>query len=309
MALLSVIIPSYNEEENIENTTNTIRQILQDNHIDYELLFIDDGSRDQTFARILEQSQLDERVIGIRFSRNFGKEACIFAGLEKARGDCCAVMDCDLQHPPATLVDMYRLWEEGYQVIEGVKSTRGKESFFYKISAKLFYKLISRVTHFDMEKSSDFKLLDRQVVDALLTVKENQTFFRALSYWVGFKSTRIEYEVAERKFGKSKWSLSGLMRYAINNVSSFTAAPLHIVTACGTVMIVFSIILFVYTLVQYIIKNTVEGLTTVIILILIIGGAIMISLGIIGFYLGKIYDEVKSRPRYIISQQTDQLKK
>lgn len=309
MSLLSVIIPSFNEEENIENTAETLRRILLDNHIDYELIFVDDGSRDKTFTRILEQAQQDARVLGIRFSRNFGKEACIFAGLEKARGDCCAVMDCDLQHPPATLVDMYRLWEEGYQVIEGVKSARGKESFFYKISAKLFYKMISKVTHFDMEKSSDFKLLDRQVVDALLTVRENQTFFRALSYWVGFKSVRIEYEVAERKFGKSKWSLGGLMRYAINNVSSFTAAPLHIVTACGAVMIVFSIILFIYTLVQYIIQNTVEGLTTVIILILIIGGAIMISLGIIGFYLGKIYDEVKGRPRYIISQQTDQFKK
>ena len=247
--------------------------------------------------------------MGIRFSRNFGKEACIFAGLEKAQGDCCVVIDCDLQHPPKTMVEMYRLWEQGYQVVEGVKKARGKESLPYKLSAKLFYKLISKATHFDMEKSSDFKLLDRQVVDALLTVKENSTFFRALSYWVGFKSIQIEYEVEDRQFGESKWSLGSLIRYAINNVSAFTATPLHIVTVCGAVLIVFSIALFIYTIVQYISKNTVEGLTTIIILQLIIGGAIMLSLGIIGFYLGKVYDEVKSRPRYIIAQETAPLKK
>ncbi len=309
MSLLSVILPSFNEEANIANTATVIGKILEDNQIEYELIFIDDGSKDQTYSCILEQAQKNSRVVGLRFSRNFGKEACIFAGLERAKGDCCAVMDCDLQHPPKTLVEMYRLWEQGYQVVEGVKKARGKESILYKISAKLFYKMISKVTHFDMEKSSDFKLLDRQVIDALLRVRENKTFFRALSYWVGFKSTQVEYEVEERKFGESKWSLRSLVRYAVNNVTSFTAAPLYLVMIFGAVLLVFSAIILVYTIIQYIIGNTVAGLTTLITLLLIIGGSIMISLGIIGFYLGKIYDEVKGRPRYIIAQNTDELKR
>ena len=307
MSLLSVVIPSFNEEANIANTTKTISEILTANKIDYELIFVDDGSKDRTFECILEESKQDRRVVGVRFSRNFGKEACIFAGLEKASGDCCAVMDCDLQHPPKTLVEMYRLWEDGYQIIEGVKKSRGKESIFYKLSAKLFYKMISKVTKFDMEKASDFKLLDRQVVDALLSVQEKKTFFRALSYWVGFKNISIEYEVEKRRFGESKWSLGGLIHYAFDNVSSFTAAPLNIITVLGVILLLISFVLMIYTLVQYIIGNTVAGLTTIILLLLIIGSAVMISLGIIGFYLGKVYDEVKSRPRFVISQETDDM--
>ena len=306
MSVLSVIIPSFNEEENIRRTAETVARILTENGVDYELIFVDDGSSDATYARVTDAARQDSRVVGLSFSRNFGKEACIFAGLERARGDCCAVMDCDLQHPPETLVEMYRLWEQGYQVIEGVKKQRGSESLLYKLSARTFYRLISRATRFDMERSSDFKLLDRQAVDVLLSLQERQTFFRALSYWVGFRTAQVEYDVAERKYGQSKWSLRKLVRYALDNVTSFTAAPLHLITLLGVLLLVFSAVLLVYSLVQYFTGQTVAGLTTLITLLLIIGGTIMISLGIIGFYLAKIYDEIKGRPRYIVARPTDQ---
>ena len=305
MSVLSVIIPSFNEEENIQRTAETVGRVLTENGIDYELIFVDDGSTDATYDRIGDQARRDSRVVGLGFSRNFGKEACIFAGLERARGGCCAVMDCDLQHPPETLVEMYRLWEQGCQVVEGVKKQRGSESLLYKLSARTFYRLISRATRFDMERSSDFKLLDRQAVDALLSLRERQTFFRALSYWVGFRTAQVEYDVGERKYGRSKWSLRKLVRYALDNVTSFTAAPLHLITLLGMLLLVFSAVLLIYSLVQYFTGRTVAGLTTLITLLLIIGGTIMISLGIIGFYLAKIYDEIKGRPRYIVARTTD----
>ncbi|MFQ9509615.1 MAG: glycosyltransferase family 2 protein [Lachnospiraceae bacterium] len=223
MSLLSVVIPSFNEELNILHTAETVARVLEDNHIDYEIIFVDDGSKDDTYNKIREAGAKTPKVRGAKFSRNFGKESCIFAGLSLATGDCCVVMDCDLQHPADVVPRMYKLWKEGYDVIEGVKKSRGKESIAHKMSAGLFYKLISRCSGIDMERSSDFKLLDRKVVDTLLTLQERNTFFRALSFWVGFRAITIEFEVAEREFGTTKWSIKSLAKYAINNVTSFSA--------------------------------------------------------------------------------------
>ena len=307
MSLLSVVIPSYNEEENIASTAEAIGTILSDAKIDYELLFVSDGSTDGTYAEVCRLSETDERVKGLQFSRNFGKEAAIFAGLSAAGGDCVAVIDCDLQHPPETLVEMYRLWEEGYEVVEGIKSSRGKESIFYKMFAGIFYGIMSSLMKMDLNATSDFKLLDRKAVEALLSLNESNTFFRALSFWVGFKSTQVEYDVKERAKGKSKWSFSGLVKYAITNTTSFTTAPLRLIGIVGSLMVVFSVILGIQTLVNYFLGTAVKGFTTVILLLLLIGGCIMISLGIIGHYLGRIYEEVKNRPRYIIRERTTNL--
>ena len=307
MGHLTVVIPSYNEEENIENTAKTIGDILQSAGIEYDLMFVSDGSKDATFAKIKELSASDSRIKGLQFSRNFGKEAAIFAGLSKSSGDCVAVMDCDLQHPPKTLVEMYRLWEEGYEVVEGIKSSRGKESLIHKMFVGIFYGIMSQLMKIDMNSTSDFKLLDRKVVDALLSLNESNTFFRALSFWAGFNSISVEYEVQERKMGKSKWSFSGLVHYAISNTTSFTTAPLRIIAIVGMIMVVFSIILGGQTLINYFMGTAVEGFTTVILLLLMIGGCIMVSLGIIGHYLGRIYEEVKGRPRYIIRETTENL--
>lgn len=305
MAVLSVVLPAYNEEQNIANTANVLSAMFKEQGIEYELVFVSDGSKDGTYAEILKAASNDVRIKGAQFSRNFGKEAAIFAGLELAGGDAVVVMDCDLQHPPETILKMWDKWKDGAEVVEGIKSDRGRESLGYKLSAGLFYKIMSRLIRMDMSSSSDFKLLDRRVVDVLLALPERNTFFRALTFWAGFRTESVEYEVRERQFGKSKWSLWSLMKYAINNATSFSTLPLQLVTVFGVVSILGSVILFVQTLVRYFMGNSVEGFTTVILLILIIGGFIMLSLGIIGHYIARIYEEVKGRPKYIISQVTE----
>lgn len=304
MALMSVVIPSYNEEANVARAAEVIGKTLREAGIEYELVFVSDGSKDTTFAIVKELSEQDAHVQGIQFSRNFGKEAAVFAGLEVAKGDCVAVIDCDLQHPPATLVEMYKLWEEGYEVVEGIKSSRGKESLIHKMFVGIFYGIMSKLMKLDMNATSDFKLMDRKVVDALLALTEKNTFFRALSFWVGFRSTSVSFEVQERVAGESKWSFMGLVKYAISNTTSFTTVPLQFITGIGCLSIIFSVIVGIQTLVKYFMGTAVEGFTTVIILLLIIGGCIMVSLGIIGHYLARIYEEVKGRPRYIISERT-----
>lgn len=304
MAVLSIVLPAYNEEQNIANTVKVLSEILEQNKIDYELVFISDGSRDGTYAEIVKAAAENPRVKGAEFSRNFGKEAGIFAGLELASGDAVIVMDCDLQHPPQLIPQMWKLWQDGVEVVEGVKSDRGKESLGYKLSAGLFYRIMSKLIKIDMSASSDFKLLDRKVVDVLLGLPERNTFFRALSFWAGFRTESLSYEVQERQFGKSKWSFWSLMKYAISNVTSFSTLPLQLVTVLGMISILFSVVLAIQTLVRFLMGNSLGGFTTVILLILIIGGFLMLSLGIIGHYIARIYEEVKGRPKYIISKVT-----
>ena len=226
----------------------------------------------------------------------------MFAGLEKASGDCCVIIDCDLQHPPEKIVEMYRLWEQGYEVVEGIKEDRGEESGLHKFAANSFYGLISKATGMDMSSSSDFKLLDRKVVDTLNSLPERNVFFRALSFWVGYKKTSVSYCVQERTEGVSKWSTKSLIKYALTNISSFSSAPLHIVTVLGFIMLAVAFVLGIIALVQKISGVALGGFTTVILLLLFSASVIMISLGIIGYYIARIYDEIKGRPRYIISR-------
>ena len=303
--ILSVIIPAYNEQENVEHTAQVIARILKDNDIDYEILFIDDGSIDGTYPAIERAKQQDDLVKGVRFSRNFGKESCIFAGLEQAKGDCAVVIDSDLQQPPELIPRMYQLWQQGYQVVEGIKSERGHESMLHRAFAKLFYRVISGGSQMNLVASSDYKLLDRKVIDVLNQLPERATFFRALSFWVGFQSTSIPYEVEKRQRGKTKWSRRQLFSYAVSNIVSFSSFPLHLVTVLGTVLLAASFVLGIQTLYNFFSGHAVAGFTTVILLLLIIGGAIMLSLGVIGYYISKIFDEVKARPRYIIREKTD----
>ncbi|MGL6104545.1 glycosyltransferase family 2 protein [Romboutsia sp.] len=302
MGKLSVIIPSYNEEKMISTTYRVISSLLESRNIPFEIIFINDGSKDKTWDEIQNICNEDSNIKGFNFSRNFGKEAAIFAGLTYARGDCCAVIDCDLQHPPEVLLQMYEKWEEGYEVVEGVKASRGKESLFYKFAAKNFYSLISSATKIDMSKSSDFKLLDKKAVDILRSMPEKHIFFRALSSWVGFRTTSIEFEVQEREVGDSKWSTVSLIKYAITNITSFSTAPMQLVTMTGMVFLIFSILLGVHSIYMHFTGQSLEGFTTVILLLLIIGSIIMLSLGIIGYYISKIYEETQNRPRFIVSE-------
>jgi dolichol-phosphate mannosyltransferase len=302
--VLSVIIPAYNEEEIIPKTVSTIDGILNDANIAHELLFINDGSKDRTWEIIEDAASKNKNVKGVCFSRNFGKESAVFAGLSQATGDCCVVIDCDLQHPPEKIVEMYRLWEQGYEIVEGVKTSRGSESALHKFAAKSFYAIMSDAVGFDMSRASDFKLLDRKAINVLLNMREKNAFFRALSSWIGFKSTEVEYDVREREAGTSKWSTKSLIKYAVTNISSFTSAPMQIVTILGFLVFFVGLAFSVEALVQYFLGSARAGFTTVIILQCFTSSVIMMGLGIIGFYISKIYEEVKGRPKFIIDKTT-----
>ncbi|MBS7341254.1 MAG: glycosyltransferase family 2 protein [Lachnospiraceae bacterium] len=301
--LLSIILPAYNEQDNIVHTFTVISSLLSAKSIPFEILFVDDGSYDLTYQQIQTLSTEHPEVKGISFSRNFGKESAIFAGLEAASGDCCLIMDCDLQHPAEIIPEMYRLWQDGYEVVEGIKTSRGKESKLHTLCAGTFYRIISKATGVDMSKASDFKLLDRKAVDALLAMPERAPFFRALSSWIGFKTVSVPFAVQERTAGTSKWSVWKLIKYAIQNITSFSGAPLQFVTLMGWIMFVSSIALGIQSLYRYFTGTALEGFTTVILLQLIIGSVLMISLGIIGHYISRIYDEIKARPRYLINKR------
>ena len=305
MGILSVVIPAYNEELMISQVCKAVREVLVESRIPYELILVDDGSKDRTWEEIIKASEHDKQIRGIHFSRNFGKESAIVAGLSAARGDCTAVMDCDLQHPPEKLPEMFHLWEKGYEVIEGIKSTRGKEGVLHHALAGYFYRIMSRETHVDMRDASDFKLLDRRAVESILLLPERNMFFRATSFWVGYKTTQVSYEVKERSAGQSKWTFGSLFRYALTNIVSFTAAPLQIITILGSASFLFSLLLLIYSLVQYFTGHAVEGYTTILTVLLFIGSAVMVSLGLIGFYIARIYEEVKHRPRFIIAETAE----
>ncbi len=301
--MLSIVLPAYNEEKNISKVASLIGNLLSCNAISYELIFINDGSKDNTWEEIEKAARTDEHIVGIHFSRNFGKESALFAGIANASGDCCIIMDCDLQHPPEVIIEMYHLWQQGYEVVEGVKRNRGKESLFHKASAGLFYKIISRAVKIDMSRASDFKLLDKKAMEALLDMPERNAFFRALSSWIGYKTATVEFDVQERQEGASKWSLWSLIKYAVTNIAAFTAAPMQLVTIAGVFVFLLAIILGLHTIIKFFMGHAVEGFTTVILLILLLGSIVMISLGIIGYYISKIYEEVKGRPKYLISKK------
>lgn len=300
---LAVIIPIYQEGSHIRSSIGVIEQVLIANQINYEFILVDDGSKDNTWSELMRMAQENERVTALRLSRNFGKESALCAGLDYADADMVLVMDADLQHPPQLIPEMVKAWrEEGYDVVEGVKSSRGKENPFYRFCAKAFYYIIYKTSDINLGKASDFKLLDRKVVEAWKEMPERAIFFRGMSAWLGFDRKQISFDVAERVNGKTKWSLIRLIRLAVNAITSYTSVPLHCITALGIIMFLGAIVMGIQTLYMKFSGKATTGFTTVILLQLIIGSSIMISLGMIGIYLTKIYKEVKGRPRYLVSK-------
>lgn len=301
--LISIVVPVYNEGAHIRKSMDCVEEICNNAGILYELVLIDDGSKDNSWEELYSMAKENPRVTALRLSRNFGKEPALCAGLDAASGDAVIVMDADLQHPPQHIPEMVRIWkEEGAEVVEGVKSSRGKENKVYRLCAKLFYGAINKATGIEFDNASDFKLLDRKVVEAMKQMPERMTFFRGMSAWVGFERRSFYFEVAERVDGGSKWSLKRLITLAVTAVTSYTSAPLHCITAFGFIMFVCSIVLGIHTLYMKISGHALGGFTTVILLLLFIGSMIMISLSIIGLYLMKIYHEMKGRPRYLTSR-------
>ncbi|HHU71043.1 MAG TPA: glycosyltransferase family 2 protein [Clostridiales bacterium] len=302
-SLLSIVIPAFQEGSHIKSSIGVIEKILIDNKIPYEFIIVDDGSRDNTWEELKSLASSNDKVTVLRLSRNFGKEAALCAGMDHGNGDMLLTMDADLQHPPELIPEMVRIWrEEGYDVVEGIKNSRGKENPIYHGMAKLFYYILLKTADIDLERASDYKLMDRKVVEAWKEMPEKTTFFRGMTSWVGFDCKKISFDVAKRVKGKTKWSPYKLLRLAVNAITSFTSVPLHCITILGLLMLVATFFLGVQTLYMKFSGRATDGFTTVILLLLIIGSSVMVSLGIIGIYLTKIYQEVKGRPRYFIAK-------
>ncbi|MBN1412841.1 MAG: glycosyltransferase family 2 protein [Spirochaetales bacterium] len=304
--LLSIVIPVFREEAHIRESLKVIASYAAKCGIDYELVAVDDGSPDNTWKILQELASEIKELRCIGFVRNFGKEAAIRAGLETARGDGVIVIDSDLQHPPELMPEMVRFWrEEGYSVVNAKKAERGRESIINKLGAAVFYSFFNKLTGGHFKGSTDYKLLDREVVECYLSLKEHLMFFRGLIGWFGFKSKDIPFTVAKRTRGSSSWSVKSLFRLAIHAITSFSTLPLQLVTFTGILFSLAALGLGIQTIYNYITGKAESGFTTVILLILIIGSVLMISLGIIGKYISKIYDEIKGRPMYIVAQKGD----
>lgn len=298
--LVSLVVPVYNEAQAIAANLMAILDAADvDPAWEVELIAVDDGSRDRSADVLNDLARMDPRIRPVLFTRNFGKEAAVFAGLTEARGQAVVVLDSDLQHPPVLIPKMIALWRSGAFVVHGVKLSRGKESAFHRLAAQAFYGTFRRFAGLDLRGHSDFKLLDRSVVDTYLALPERKHFFRGLIDWAGYPCATIPFEVAERSGGQTSWSKFKLVRYAVDNLTSFSSIPLRFISWVGVATLTIGLVIGVNSIVQKLLGNIVEGLTTVYLLIIIMGGSVMLSLGIIGHYLARLYDEIKGRPVYL----------
>jgi glycosyltransferase involved in cell wall biosynthesis len=300
---VSVVIPVYDEEESIERTIDAVRAQLRPAVGEFEIVTVDDGSRDGTLARLQSISRADEHVRVIQLTRNFGKEAALAAGLDAARGRAVIVMDADLQHPAEVIPRMVELWRQGYEVVSAVKEGRAREGLTYRAMAKLFNVLMGGAAGSSFKGASDFKLLDRQVIDALADCPERNRFFRALVTWVGFRTVEVPFTVQDRSAGRTKWSTLGLVRYSLRNLIAYSSLPLRVVAAAGFITLLFAAGLAVEALWRYLSGHALTGFTTVILLQLILGGLLLTSVGVIAVYVAEIYDEVKKRPVFLVRKR------
>jgi polyisoprenyl-phosphate glycosyltransferase len=299
--LLSVVIPAHDEARGVAHAIDVIVTALASCGMRLEIIVIDDGSRDETFERVTELSLKDSRIKGLRFTRNFGKEAALLAGLRVARGDAVVTIDADLQHPPTLIPKMIEHWRDGAMVVDAIKRGRDSDGIFTRMRAELFNSLLSRLGGINLQHASDFKLLDRLVVDAIARgLPERHRFYRGLADWVGYRHASIPFDVDARAEGQGKWSLWKLVQLATTAIVSFTSAPLQIVTVLGVLTLAFGVVVGADALIAWFQGRAVSGFATTIITLLIVGSFIMISLGIIGEYIAKIYDEIKARPTYLV---------
>lgn len=313
---LSIILPAYNESEGIATVVKemlwpTLQTIfpevsdLLDGAAPFEVLIVDDGSKDETFARVQALAAEIPWVRGLRFSRNFGKEAAIYAGLEAARGEAVLVMDSDGQHPPEVIAQMWAIWKTGqFDIISGVKQDRSVDSLFGRAASGLFYGVMRRLTKIDLHGHSDFKLIRDTVVREYLAQPERMRFFRALIPWLGFRQANVPFVVAERVAGTSRWSMLGLARLALTAITSFTGAPLYWSAYLGAFGLFASFLLTLQALYSWFAGIAVPGWTSLTFLLLFFGSTILLSLGLIGVYLHQIFEEVKCRKPFIVAETT-----
>ncbi len=306
---IAIIIPVFNEADIITGSLDAITtQLVSIDGVEFSFIIVDDGSGDSTVAALNELGDLVQKVSVqvVSLVRHYGKEAAIFAGLEMAKSfDAAIVMDCDLQHPPQLIPQMVRFWCQGSLVVEGVKSTRGNESWLRGLSARIYYTLFHLLTGLDIRTDTDFKLIDKKVVEMYCQLPETNRFFRGLIKWMGVPTTQLPFNVQDAARSQSSWPKLSLIRYAISSISSFTSYPLQIVTLLGIITFLFSLVVGSIALFDKLTGQAVDGFTTVIVLILLIGSALMFSLGLIGIYLGRIFEEVKRRPNFILDLKND----
>ena len=301
--LLSIVMPVFREGADLAGLLMAVRNSMEKCALPYELVLVDDGSPDETWQVIIEEARRSQAIRALRLSRNFGKESALCAGLEHARGDAVILMDADGQHPPSLIPEMVRVWQSsGAEIVEAVKRRRGPESVSSKLGAQLFYFILNRLSGFHFKGASDFKLINRNAVNALLLLHERNLFFRGMTVWTGFTTIQIPFEVAPRSAGQSTWTVLKRLKLALIGITAFSSFPLHMVTFAGMIFLGISVLLALQTLYLKLVGRAVSGFATVILLELIIGSLLMISLGIIGEYLARIYEEVKGRPRYLIKE-------
>jgi polyisoprenyl-phosphate glycosyltransferase len=300
---LSIVIPCFNEETNIDEMYNKITEQLS-RYKDYEVIFVDDGSSDNTLNKIKEHSKIDQRIIYISFSRNFGHQNALKAGLDKSTGDCVISMDADMQHPPMLIHSMIDKWIEGYDIVFTVRQEDKNLPVFKRITSKYFYKLLNSFSEINIpEGAADFRLLDKKVITVLRQLNENFLFFRGLVSWIGFKQFKIEYQPNERFSGQSKYSVKKMIKFASSGITSFSTRPLKISIYAGFVIALIAFIYSLYAIYASIFTDkAIQGWTSVIVSVLFIGGIQLIMVGILGEYLGKLFIENKRRPNYIISE-------
>jgi glycosyltransferase involved in cell wall biosynthesis len=303
---ISIVIPLYNEGSYLSLLLSDLKAALNEIGCRFEIILVDDGSPDDTWQTIRDLAQDFPSLRAVRLSRNFGKELALCAGLERTRGDAVIVMDGDGQHPPSLLPVMVKTWlSSGADIVQAVKVKRGRESVSSKLGALLFYLILNKLSGFELKGASDYKLMNRKVIDTWLAMHERNVFFRGMTAWMGFKTIQIPFEVGPRRAGKSGWSYFTRAKLALVGITTFSSFPLHLVTFAGLIFFVFAVGLGIQTLYLKLAGRAFTGFTTVILLELIIASLLMISLGIIGEYLARIYEEVKGRPRYIITDSIE----
>lgn len=309
MKKVTILVPCYNEEESLPALYKALMHLTnQHPNYNWELLFVDDGSRDSTIQVLKELRQNDKRVSYVELSRNFGKENAMLAGFDYATGDCVIIMDADLQHPPQVIPEMLKKWEEGYEDVYGKRLSRGKESFMRKKLSLLYYSMLQKSTRYDiLPNVGDFRLLDRKCIDALKQLRESERYTKGLFCFIGFKKTYVEFETQDRIAGVSSWNYLGLISLAIQGITSFTVAPLRLATLFGTLVSFFAFIYMIFSFIKAVIwGDAVQGFPTLIIIILFIGGVELLCLGIIGEYVGRIFSETKRRPVYIVRNYNEE---
>jgi glycosyltransferase involved in cell wall biosynthesis len=301
---LSIVAPVYDEEILLPEFYRRMVAAIEPLNIPFEIILVNDGSHDNS-GQIMDQLHAqDPRVKVVHFSRNFGHQIAITAGTDHATGKCVAVIDSDLQDPPEVIADMYQKWVEGYQVVYGVRSEREGETAFKRATASLFYRLIRRITNINLPlDTGDFRLMDARVVAAMKSMREHHRFMRGLSVWVGFKQTGVSYRRDARKAGVTKYPLRKMLRFALDAITSFSYLPLQLATYSGFVIAGFSVIAIIIAIILRITGSAIAGQATTLVSVLFLGGIQLIFLGIMGEYLGRIYDEVKRRPLYIVAER------